>query len=164
MNVYHGSNCDIETIDLTKGSRFKDFGQGFYVTPDLETAKRMAEKKTRFYGGEKTIIKYEFDESNLGSSDLKLLVFPERATAEWITFIAKNRDRQNIIKSCEYDIIKGPIADDGVALQLGRLKVHADQAEMIAQDLQDKYLDQQIYFGTERSLNYLKKISVCKIK
>lgn len=46
MKVYHGSNCDIVEIDLTKDSRYKDFGRGFYVTPDFDTAKRMAEKKT----------------------------------------------------------------------------------------------------------------------
>ena len=29
MILYHGSNQDIETIDLTKGLRYKDFGMGF---------------------------------------------------------------------------------------------------------------------------------------
>lgn len=37
MLVYHGTNCDIDEICLTRGSRYKDFGQGFYVTPDIET-------------------------------------------------------------------------------------------------------------------------------
>lgn len=164
MKLYHGSNCDIDNINLTKGSRFKDFGQGFYVTPDMETAKRMAEKKTRFYGGEETIIEYELDESAFNAPNLKVLIFSERATAEWITFISTNRDRHNPAKPTEYDIIKGPIADDGVALQLGKLQAHANQAETIALDLQDKYLDQQICFRTEQSLNYLKKTSVCRPK
>lgn len=30
MILYHGTNQDIETIDLTKGLRYKDFGKGFY--------------------------------------------------------------------------------------------------------------------------------------
>lgn len=54
MIVYHSTNADIAEIDLMKGSRFKDFGQGFYVTPDLETAQRMARKKTKLFGGEPT--------------------------------------------------------------------------------------------------------------
>ena len=62
----------------------------------------------------------------------------------------------------EYDIIKGPIADDGVAVQLERLKSNTEKAESIALDLQDRFLDQQILFGSTRSLNYLKKISVWK--
>ena len=62
MLVYHGTNCDIDEIDLARGSRHKDFGQGFYVTPDMETSKRMAQKKAILFGGMPTIITYEFDE------------------------------------------------------------------------------------------------------
>lgn len=163
MIVYHGSNQDIEIIDLTAGSRFKDFGRGFYVTPDKETATRMAEK-SRFFGGQATIIEYDFDESAFVSEDLNTLEFPERATADWLKFIAKNRDRKCPASYHDYDIIKGPIADDGVALQLGRLHVHAEQADSIALDLQDRYLDQQIFFGTPKSLKFLKKKSICQIK
>jgi hypothetical protein len=76
MLVYHGSNCDIDTIDLSKGNRFKDFGQGFYVTPNIETAKRMAQKKTAIYGGIPMIIIYEFDDSVLYSDKLHILEFP----------------------------------------------------------------------------------------
>ena len=32
--------------------------------------------------------------------------------------------------------------------------------EQAAIALQDKYLDQQYYFGTEKALNYIKKIEV----
>ena len=34
MILYHGTNADIEAIDLTKGLRYKDFGKGFYLTPE----------------------------------------------------------------------------------------------------------------------------------
>lgn len=161
MLVYHGSNGDIAEICLTKGSRFKDFGQGFYVTPDIETAKRMAKKKADLFQGTPTLITYEFDEAALTSPELKVLVFPERATAEWIYFIDNNRDRRKNTQPHGYDIVKGPIADDGVALQLSRLRVHVESAEAIALDLQDKYLDQQICFGSIQSLQYLKKKSIC---
>ena len=61
MILYHGTNEDIETIDLTKGLRHKDFGKGFYVTPDKATAIRMAKKKARLFGGTATLITYEMD-------------------------------------------------------------------------------------------------------
>lgn len=32
MRLYHGINIDFDEIDLTKSHRFKDFGQGFYLT------------------------------------------------------------------------------------------------------------------------------------
>lgn len=164
MIVYHGSNQDIEEIDLSKGSRFKDFGKGFYVTPNLETAERMARKKVELFNGEPIVIYYEFDESAFESSELNVLIYPEKATAEWIHFIEHNRNRNKNTGLHTFDIVKGPIADDGVAVQLEKVRRHADQAELIALDLQDKYLDQQIYFGTLRSLKYLKKISVCRLK
>ena len=42
MILYHGSNTDIATIDLTRGVQYKDFGKGFYLTPNKETAVQMA--------------------------------------------------------------------------------------------------------------------------
>ena len=94
MKLYHGSNADIETIDLTRGLRYKDFGKGFYVTPDRSTAIRMAQKKARLFGGTATLITYELDEVAL-LSDLKVKRFPEKATVEWLMFVYDNRDRKN---------------------------------------------------------------------
>ena len=51
MKLYHGSNADIDRIDLTRGLRYKDFGKGFYLTPSRDTAVRMAQKKARLFGG-----------------------------------------------------------------------------------------------------------------
>ena len=67
MKLYHGTNADIGAIDLNRGLRHKDFGKGFYLTPDLTTAIRMAQKKTRLFGGKATLITYEMDEAALHS-------------------------------------------------------------------------------------------------
>ena len=107
MILYHGTNEDIEAIDLNRGLRHKDFGKGFYLTPDRNTAIRMAQKKTRLFGGSATLITYELDDAVI-QSDLKVKVFPEQAAAQ----------------------------------------------------LQDKYLDQQYYFGTEQALQFLHKTNV----
>ena len=32
MRLYHGTNVDFDVIDITKSQKFKDFGQGFYLT------------------------------------------------------------------------------------------------------------------------------------
>ena len=62
MTLYHGTNADIGAIDLTRGLRHKDFGKGFYLTRDRTTAVRMAQKKTRLFGGTPTLITYDPDE------------------------------------------------------------------------------------------------------
>lgn len=162
MILYHGTNQDIIDIDLTAGLKYKDFGQGFYLTPNRTTAERMAKKKSKFYGGHPVVITYEFDE-NINTDSLKLKRFPERASAEWIRFIDKNRDRDKSTGHHEYDIVIGPIADDGVVLQLTNFCNEILTPEEAAIRLQDKYLDQQYYFGTEKALKQLKKIDVCQI-
>lgn len=159
MILYHGTNQDIETIDLSKGLRHKDFGKGFYLTPDKTTAIRMAQKRARLFGGAATLITYEMDDSAL-QSDLKVKIFPEKACVEWLLFVDANRDRKNEKPIHDFDIVIGPIANDGVVLQLTNYREGIYSPEQAAQLLQDKYLDQQYYFGTEESLRYLRKTNV----
>ena len=159
MILYHGTNADIEKIDLEKGLRHKDFGKGFYLTPDKKTAIRMAQKKARLFGGTPTLITYELTEDAL-SSDLSVKVFPEQASVEWFLFVDANRDKSKENPIHSYDIVVGPIADDGVVLQLTNYREGIYSPEQAAKLLQDKYLDQQYYFGTERALRYLNKLNV----
>lgn len=158
MKLYHGSNQDIVTIDLAKGLRYKDFGMGFYLTPDKSTAIRMAQKKARLFGGTATLITYELDETVL-ASDLNIKTFPEKACVEWLLFVDANRDRKNVAPIHDYDIVIGPIANDGVVLQLTNYREGIYSPEEVAKLLQDRYLDQQYYFGTEKALEFLHKIS-----
>ena len=158
MKLYHGTNQDIVSIDLKKGLRHKDFGKGFYLTPERDTAIRMAQKKARLFGGSATLITYDWDEKSLNL--LKVKVFPEIASVDWFLFIDANRDRANVQPIHEYDILIGPIADDGVVLQLTNYREGIYSPEEAAKLLQDKYLDQQYYFGTEVSLQFLHKIKV----
>lgn len=159
MILYHGTNEDIESIDLTKGLRHKDFGKGFYVTPEKATAVRMAKKKARLFGGTATLITYEMDETAF-QSDLKIKVFPEKACVEWLLFVDANRDRKNVEPIHDYDIVIGPIANDGVVLQLTNYREGIYSPEEVAKLLQDRFLDQQYYFGTERALNFIHKTIV----
>lgn len=159
MTLYHGINGDIESIDLTRGMRYKDFGKGFYLTPDKTTAIRMAQKKARLFGGSATLITYEMDE-NVLHSDLKVKVFPEKACVEWLVFVDANRDRKNVMPIHDFDIVIGPIADDGVVLQLTNFREGIYTPEQAAAQLQDRYLDQQYYFGTEQALRFLHKTNV----
>ena len=159
MKLYHGTNQDIESIDLSRGLQFKDFGKGFYATPDRTTAIRMAQKRARLFGGTATLITYEFDESAL-QSELKVKIFPEKACTEWLLFVDANRDRKNEVQIHDYDLVVGPIANDGVVLQLTNYREGIYSPEEAARLLQDKYLDQQYYFGTERALKYITKTSV----
>jgi len=162
MILFHGTNTDIDVIDISRSLNHKDFGKGFYLTDSRETAIRMAEKKARLFGGKATLICYEFDKTAL-TSDLKVKVFPEKATIEWFLFVDANRDRGAVKPIHDYDIVVGPIADDGVVMQITNYREHIYTAEEAAKALQDKYLDQQYYFGSEKALRYLTKSKVQRI-
>ncbi len=159
MTLYHGTNADIDRIDLTQGLRYKDFGKGFYLTPDRTTALRMAQKRARLFGGTPPLITYDLDESAF-QSGLNVKVFPEKACVEWLLFVDANRDRKNATPVHDYDIVIGPIANDGVVLQLTNYREGIYSPEEAARLLQDKYLDQQYYFGTERALRFLHKTGI----
>ena len=91
---------------------------------------------------------------------MKVKVFPEIASIQWLLFVDANRDRKNTEPIHDYDIVIGPIANDGVVLQLTNYREGVYSADDVAKLLQDRFLDQQYYFGTEKSLTFLKKISV----
>ena len=159
MTLYHGTRADIGAIDLTRGLRHKDFGKGFYLTPDRTTAVRMAQKKARLFGGTATLITYDMDDAAI-RSNLKVKIFPEKACVEWLVFVDANRDRKTVSPIHDYDIVIGSIADDGVVLQLTNFRDGIYTPEQAAAQLQDKYLDQQYYFGTEQALRFLRKTNV----
>lgn len=116
MILYHGTNIDFDTINLTKSHKYKDFGQGFYLTDIRKQAEELASKRSRLFGGYPVIQEYEFDEKLLEEGELRVLKF-DRPSEEWADFIFKNRNREtNYIH--DYDIVIGPIADDGVALKI----------------------------------------------
>ncbi|MBR3170225.1 MAG: DUF3990 domain-containing protein [Lachnospiraceae bacterium] len=44
MKLYHTSNTEIRNPDIYRGRKNADFGQGFYLTPDMDFAYRWAGK------------------------------------------------------------------------------------------------------------------------
>jgi hypothetical protein len=97
----------------------------------------MAQKRARLFGGTATLITYELNDSAL-QSDLKVKVFPEKASVEWLLFVDANRDRKNQQPVHDYDIVIGPIADDGVVLQLTNYREGIYSPEEAARLLQDR--------------------------
>lgn len=156
MRLYHGTNVDFDDIDLTMSNKYKDFGQGFYLTDIRSQAEELAAKKSRLFGGYPVIQEYEFDESLLSGTDLKVMKF-DKPSAEWAEFIFKNRNRDYNFTH-DFDIVIGPIANDGVAYLLGRYEEGTLTIEELSDKLDYKKLNSQYFFGTDKSLKYLKRL------
>ena len=157
MILYHGTNIDFKEIDLTKSNFFKDFGRGFYLTDIRLQAIELSQKRTARDGGTPIVQEYEFDENILCDTTLKVRSF-EGPTAEWAEFIYNNRSRRRPLFRHDYDIVIGPIADDGVAYLLNRYEEGSFTIEELARELKYRQLNNQYYFGTYRSISLLKRI------
>ncbi len=113
MNLYHGSNQQIEEIDLDRCRKYKDFGTGFYLTADYSRAVAMAQRRGAREGGSPSITAFLFYKNNC-PPEIKIKEF-KGYTAEWVRFVMDNRDRSlNPPYAHEYDIVIGPVADSRV--------------------------------------------------
>jgi len=155
ITLYHGSNVEIETINLDKCSPYKDFGKGFYLTDIKEQAKQMAVRRTRIAGeGKPTVTAYSFDERLLENSSLQVKLF-DTPSKEWALFILANRKG---LMQPVYDIVIGPIADDGVVFQLERYMHRLITLDTLVEELTYRKLNRQYFFGTELSISKLQKL------
>ena len=167
MRLFHGSNVEIDKVDLSKCMPYKDFGQGFYTTILEEQAWRMAHRRARIEGGVPTITIYEVPDDLAEKPDITCKVFPEKPTVEWAVFINNNRNRQfHDIKSlecnrdCKYDVVVGPVANDTVGLLIRQFHRGTINAEYLKREFDFGRLTNQYTFHTENALKYLQKAGV----
>lgn len=157
MILYHGSNVDIESIDLSLSSVGKDFGCGFYLTANREQAERMGRRKSRLYGGEVVVSEFEFNEKN-AANELNIKDF-KFYSKEWAEFILANRKNDTHTQIHDFDIVHGPIANDDVGFQIRRLLAGIISMETFLDELKYKEgITYQYFFGTEQAIRFLKKI------
>lgn len=155
MILYHGSNMVIDKIVLEMSKPNKDFGKGFYLSENESQAMEMANFKSALLGGEPIVTKFEFNDLMMQSSDLRIKIFTDYSE-EWADFVFANREGHKVEL---YDIVYGPIANDKVGLQIRKLKDGSiDKAEFLNRLKYMKGITYQYYFGTEKSIQYLKKL------
>ena len=156
IELYHGSNMVVKDIDLSKGRLGKDFGKGFYLSEDKHQAMRMAMLVTRREGtGEPTLNTFLFDETVLSSNDINIIRF-DSYTAEWADFVLMNRNNKLDILAHNYDIVYGPIANDRIGLQIKRLEQGIQSSKEFLRNIRFVHPTFQYYFGTERSLQFIR--------
>lgn len=158
MILYHGSNVDIESIDLGRSSVGKDFGRGFYLTASREQAERMGRRRARLYGGEMVVSTFEFDEKAAREAGLNVKDFLSYSK-EWADFVLANRKNDTRTQIHDFDIVHGPIANDDVGFQIRRLLAGMITIETFLNELKFKEgVTYQYFFATERSVQFLKKL------
>lgn len=157
MKLYHGTNCDFQQIDLKKCKPNKDFGQGFYLTDIRRQALEMAVRRCEFeQTGTPVVQEYSFDENLLANGTLNVK-FCDGVSAEWAEFILHNRKSKGKVVH-NFDVVVGPVADDGVVYQLNLYMQHLITIEQLVKGLEFKRLNSQYYFGTAKAISKLERL------
>lgn len=156
MRLYHGSNEFINGIDLSKGRKYKDFGQGFYTTHIKEQAVLWAKRISERYGGNPTVTEFEFDLEQAQKDGISIKIF-EQPDKEWALFVMANRNRE-IDFNHDYDVVIGPVADDNMARLFGLYDMNIIDLEAVVAGLIYKDLNSQYFFATEVALKYIRKV------
>ena len=158
ISLYHGSNIVIDAPDLIHSKPYKDFGRGFYLSADKQQAWDMAlQKVSQTKEGKAEVTEFLFDENLMSSKELNVLSFDDYSE-DWARFVLANRDISKPYKH-KYDIVYGPIADDGVTYQLRRYAGGVISLPRLVEELKyAKGITFQYFFGTERALQYLERV------
>ena len=151
MKLYHGSNIKVEIPKILNNFRRLDFGKGFYLTTDLEQAKKWATITTNRRNTGKAVVNvYEIDNDILNKLNIYAYNHP---TKEWLKFVAKNRNLE--IYKNKYDIVIGPVANDNTLPVINRYLEGIYNEEETIKRLLPQKLKNQYVFKTENALKEL---------
>lgn len=167
LTLYHGSYCEVQNPDLMQCAKYKDFGQGFYLTSSKEQAMNFLKtsvKKAALSGNIEKEQKYgvvsgfRYEQREV----LKILTYPE-ANVDWLHCVVGHRRKNTfstLVKELEtYDVIAGKIANDNtnatiaayMAQAYGKLG-SASADEMCIRLLLPEKLEDQFCFRTKEAL------------
>ncbi len=157
MKLYHGTDSFFERPDLSRCRPFKDFGKGFYLTPELAVAKRMAERcveRSDWQGAPKYVYVYDFDDSDM--TGLNVRRFSQKVDEEFAMFVMANRQLRTRAldhnRDSRYDIVAGPIADDKMGVLFRRFEDGEITVDYLINELRYKKLSMQYSFHTNKGL------------
>ena len=161
MRLYHGSNVAFSDIDLSICRPNKDFGRGFYLSPDRVVAEKMALRTVRRFGGRPYVMAFEFDDTLIGDTPVKRFSMP---TKEWAMFVMANRrpdfPAQDHNRDNRYGLVVGPIANDDLALLFRQFALGLVTLEMLVHEMRYKQLTAQYSFHTPIAVSALSFIGV----
>lgn len=167
MTLYHGTNLDIQSIDLALCRPYKDFGRGFYTTNILEQAQKMAKRVVKIYGGTPTVNVYEITDDFIKSDALHIMNFGNIPSEKWAVFVMNNRNKsftdfesKDCNCDCKYDIVSGPIADDDMTVLFRQYQSGLISLEALINGMTFRETTNQYSFHTERAVGLLKKAGV----
>lgn len=170
--LYHGSYCEVSVPDLSKGSKYRDFGKGFYLTSSYDQARRFVRlslQKAKARG----LVSPETDSGFVSTFDIRhdhiqalhVLTY-ETANEDWLHCVVGHRKENTFPEVAErlspYDVIIGKIANDDTNATIttymsgGYGIIGSREADNLCIEfLMPERLEDQFCFRSAESLNCL---------
>lgn len=159
--LYHGTAEYHDKIDLSKGSRFKDFGQGYYLTSSYNQAYSWAKNKGN-NSRRCWIYQYELKALPKETSVLELYEY----NTSWLEVVASCRIKGTVY---DYDIICDRMADNHIPTLSNAIRnfsngfLSAEDTLKIVKFEKPKKRD-QFCFKTYSAVNLLERISIIELE
>ena len=153
MKLYHGSHIEVKNPKILTSSRVGDFGSGFYTTSSLEQARRWAQIRAMQENQSSGIVTvFNVPDQLFAHPELLIKSF-ENADEVWLDFVLANR--KDVDFEHEFDLVRGPVANDRVYVCLNMLEDGLADRETVIKKLKTYVLADQILFHTAKSLLFL---------
>jgi hypothetical protein len=160
VTLYHGSNIEIDKINLDKCRPFKDFGRGFYTTTLKEQAWSMANRTVRiFKEGFPFVTGFSIDDELINDMQFNKKYFAQ-PDINWARFVMNNRNEyyKDIDSTdCKYDIVFGPVANDDISALMDVYLSGILSEDALIKELTFRDLSNQVSFHTEKIIACLHK-------
>lgn len=152
MKLYHGTSEEFEIPNIVMCKPMTDFGKGFYLSSEIKLAKDWKKFSPNHH-----VLIFDIVLSDINTCKLRIKRF-NKADKEWAKFIYNNR--RGKCKSNRYDLVIGPIADNGIEVLFQDLE-HGNKTneewENLAKKLSlRKFSSIQYCFKTDMALKLLK--------
>lgn len=159
ITLYHGSLEIVKSPEIRKPNRTLDYGAGFYLTSSAEQAEAWVRRKFKddIISGYVNIYNYD----SLFENGLKVLEF-EKPDDAWIDFVMINR--MNTDYDHDYDIVKGPVANDRVYASFALYEAGLLDKQELISELRAYKLVNQILIHTKPALACLSWKDVKEIR
>lgn len=158
MRLYHGSIEIVETPEIRIPNRTLDYGSGFYLTTSREQAENWVRRK--FKGGIErgwvNVYEYDLDIEN----SLSVLFF-DKPDECWLDFVMANRMNKDFQHN--YDIVKGPVANDRVYAAFALFEAGLLSKEALILELKAYRLVNQLLLHTNQALKTIQFIEAEEI-
>ena len=153
MKLYHGSHIEVKNPKIFSNSRSGDFGRGFYTTSSLAQARRWAQIRAKQEDQPFGVVTvFDAPDHLFAHPELQIKSF-EAADEVWLDFVLANR--KDVDFEHEFDLVRGPVANDRVYVCLNLLEDGLADRETVIKKLKTYVLADQILFHTAKSLLFL---------